>query len=129
MADEITLSVRMSVSKGDLRYEFAPDVAAIDLTGNLAAGAVQTISTTTTELQLVGVTTRGMANFLNLSAGTEVEIGAWDGTAFRPFGQLNAGEPAVLRLSTQAGTTKSPVARVIEPTNGTALLQWQVFSE
>lgn len=129
MADEITLSVRMSVSKGDLRYEFAPDVAAIDLTGNLAAGAVQTISTTTTELQLVGVTTRGMANFLNLSAGTEVEVGAWDGTAFRPFGQLNAGEPAVLRLSTQAGTTKSPVARVIEPTNGTALLQWQVFSE
>lgn len=129
MADEITLSVRMSVSKGDLRYEFAPDVAAIDLTGNLAAGAVQTISTTTTELQLVGVTTRGMANFLNLSAGTEVEIGAWDGTAFRPFGQLNAGEPAVLRLSTQASTTKSPVARVIEPTNGTALLQWQVFSE
>ena len=119
----------MSVEKGDLRYEFAPEVASIDLTGRLAAGAVQTISTTTTEMALVGVTTRGIANFINLTAGTKVEIGAWDGTAFRPFGLLNAGEPAVLRLSTQAGTTKSPVAKVIDPTNATAAVQWQVFEE
>jgi len=129
MADEITLTVRMGVTKGDLRYDFAPNVASINLLGNVAAGAVQTISTATTELQLVGVTTRGLANFINLSTGTKVEVGAWDGSAFRPFGLLNGGEPAVLRLSAQAGTTKSPVARVIEPTNGTAALQWQVFSE
>lgn len=131
MADEIRLSVNMTVEKGDLRYTFSPDQANINLTGNVAAGAAQTITTATTgtELALVGVTTRGMANFINLSEGTKVEIGAYDGTAFRPFGQLNAGEPAVLRLSAQTGTTKSPVARVIEPTNGTAVLQWQVFSE
>lgn len=131
MADEIRLSVNMTVEKGDLKYTFYPTVASIDLLGDAAAGAVQTITTasTGTELALVGVTTRGMANFLNLSAGTKVEIGAYDGTAFRPFGQLNAGEPAVLRLSAQTGTTKSPVARVIEPTNGTAAVQWQVFSE
>lgn len=129
MADEITLTVRMNVEKGDLRYEFNPDVTSINLTGNLAAGAVQTISTATTEMALVGVTTRGMANFINLTAGTKVELGAWDGTAFRPFGLLNAGEPAVLRLSAQTGTTKSPVAKVIDPTNATAAVQWQVFSE
>ena len=131
MANEIRLSVSMDVEKGNLKYVFNPNQALINLTGNAAAGAAQTITTATTgtELALVGVTTRGMANFINLSTGTKVEIGAYDGTAFRPFGQLNAGEPAVLRLSAQTGTTKSPVARVIEPTNGTAVVQWQVFSE
>lgn len=131
MANEITLSVNMNVAKGSLRYTFAPPTSSINLTGDAAAGGVQNITTaaTGTELILDSVTTRGMANFLNLTAGTEVELGAYDGTAFRPFGQLNAGEPAVLRLAAQTGTTKSPVARVIEPTNGTANIQWQVFSE
>ena len=131
MANEISLNVNMSVSKGALRYTFAPPPASITLLGNAAAGGVQNISTATTgtELILDSVTTRGMANFLNLTTGTEVELGAYDGTTFHPFGQLNAGEPAVLRLSAQAGTTKSPVARVIEPTNGTANVQWQVFAE
>ena len=131
MANEITLSVNMSVAKGSLRYTFAPPPASITLLGNAAAGGVQNITTATTgtELILDSVTTRGMANFINLTAGTKVQIGAYDGTAFLPFGQLNAGEPAVLRLSAQAGTTKSPVARVIDPATGTANIQWQVFSE
>ena len=127
MANEITLSVNMSVAKGSLRYTFAPPTASIDLTGNAAAGGVQNISTSTEALLLVDVTTRGMANFINLSAGTKVQLGTWDGTNFNPFQQLNAGEPAVLRLSASSGT--SPVAKVIEPTNGTANIQWQVFSE
>ena len=129
MANEITLSVNMSVSKGTLRYAFTPPTANINLTGNAAAGGVQSISTTSTELELINITTRGLANFINLSPGTEVEIGAHDGTDFLPFGLLKAGEPAVMRLSAQAGTTKSPVAKVIVPTNGTANLQWQVFAD
>jgi hypothetical protein len=129
MANEITLSVNMSVSKGTLRYAFTPPTASINLTGNAAAGGVQNISTTTEALSLIDVTTRGMANFLNISTGTEVEIGAWDGTAFRPFGLLKSGEPAVMRLSAQTGTTQSPVARVTVPTNGTANIQWQVFAD
>ena len=127
MANEITLSVNMSVSKGSLRYQFSPPTANITLTGNAAAGGVQNISTTTEALLLIDVTTRGMANFVNLSTGTKVQLGTWDGTNFNPFQQLNAGEPAVLRLSASSGT--SPVAKVIEPTNGTANIQWQVFSE
>ena len=127
MANEITLSVNMSVSKGSLRYQFSPPTANINLTGNAAAGGVQNISTTTEALLLIDVTTRGMANFVNLTTGTKVQLGTWDGTTYHPFQQLNAGEPAVLRLSASTGT--SPVARVIEPTNGTANIQWQVFSE
>jgi hypothetical protein len=127
MANEITLSVNMSVSKGSLRYQFSPPTANITLTGNAAAGGVQNISTTTEALLLIDVTTRGMANFVNLSTGTKVQLGTWDGTTYHPFQQLNAGEPAVLRLSASSGT--SPVAKVIEPTNGTANIQWQVFSE
>jgi hypothetical protein len=127
MANEITLSVNMSVSKGSLRYQFSPPTANITLTGNAAAGGVQNISTTTEALLLIDVTTRGMANFVNLSTGTKVQLGTWDGTTYHPFQQLNAGEPAVLRLSASSGT--SPVAKVIEPTNGTANIQWQVFAE
>ena len=129
MANEINLSVSMSVTKGTLRYSFAPPTAQINLTGDAAAGGVQNVSTTTEALSLIDVTTRGLANFLNLSTGTEVEVGAWDGTAFRPFGLLKAGEPAVMRLSAQTGTTQSPVARVTVPTNGTANIQWQVFAD
>ena len=126
MANEITLNVNMSVSKGTLRYTFAPPTASINLTGNAAAGGVQNISTTTTELELINVTTRGLANFVNLSTGTEVEVGSYDGTTFHSFGLLKAGEPAVLRLSANTGT--SPVAKVVG-TSGTANLQWQVFAD
>jgi hypothetical protein len=127
MANEITLQVNMSVAKGSLRYTFNPPTANITLLGNAAAGGVQNIGTSTEALLLVDVTTRGMANFVNLSTGTKVQLGTWDGTTYHPFQQLNAGEPAVLRLSASSGT--SPVAKVIEPTNGTANIQWQVFSE
>lgn len=129
MADEIQLSVNMTVQKGDLKYSFYPNQASITLTGNAASGGVQQIGTTTEALLLVDVTTRGMANFINLTTGTKVELGAWDGSAFRPFGLLNSGEPAVIRLSAQTGTTISPVVRVIDPATGTAFVQWQVFSE
>lgn len=127
MANEISLNVNMSVAKGSLRYTFAPPPASITLLGNAAAGGVQNISTSTEALLLVDVTTRGMANFINLSTGTKVEIGAYDGANFHSFGLLQAGEPAVMRLSAYTGT--SPVAKVIEPTNGTANIQWQVFAE
>ena len=129
MADEIRVSVNMTVDKGSLKYMFAPAQASITLTGSAAAGGVQAISTTTEALQLIDVTTRGMANFINLTTGTKVEVGTWDGTTFNRFQQLNAGEPAVLRLSAQTGTTVSPVVRVIDPATGTAFIQWQVFSE
>ena len=129
MADEIALTVSMSVTKDTLRYQFAPPVASINLTGNAAAGGVQAVSTSTEALLLVDVTTRGMANFINLTTGTKVQVGTWDGSTFAPFGQLNAGEPAVIRLSAQTGTTISPVVKVVDPATGTAFVQWQVFSE
>lgn len=127
MPNEINLSVTMTVDKGSLNYRFSPTPAVINLTGDAAAGGVQLISTATEACALVDVTTRGMGNFINLTTGTKVQLGTYDGTTFHPFGQLNAGEPAVLRLSASTGT--SPVLKVIEPTNGTAFVQWQVFSE
>ena len=129
MANEITLNVNMSVAKGTLRYNFAPPTASINLTGNAASGGVQNISTNVETLALVDVTTRGLANFINLSTGTEVEIGSDDGTTFHRFGLLKAGEPAVIRLSAQGAGITSPVAKVVVPTNGTANLQWQVFAD
>jgi hypothetical protein len=129
MANEITLQVNMSVAKGTLRYQFTPPQANINLTGNNASGGVQNIGTAVETLALVDVTTRGLANFMNLSVGTEVEVGSTDGTTFSRFGLLKSGEPAVIRLSAQGAGITSPVARVSVPTNGTANLQWQVFSD
>ena len=129
MANEITLSVNMSVSKGTLRYTFAPPTASINLTGNAAAGGVQNISTNVEALALVDVTTRGLANFINQTTGTEVEIGSTDGTTFNRFGLLKSGEPAVMRLSAQGAGITSPAVRVIVPATGTANLQWQVFAD
>lgn len=129
MANEITLSVNMSVAKGTLRYQFTPPTANINLTGNAAAGGVQNIGTNVETLALVDVTTRGLANFINLTVGTEIEIGSDNGTTFHRFGLLKAGEPAVIRLSAQGAGITSPVAKVVVPTNGTANLQWQVFAD
>jgi hypothetical protein len=129
MANEITLQVSMSVAKGTLRYTFSPPTASINLTGNAASGGVQNIGTAVETLALVDVTTRGMANFINLSTGTEVEVGSTDGTTFNRFGLLKSGEPAVMRLSAQGAGITSPAVRVIVPTNGTANLQWQVFAD
>ena len=129
MANEITLSVSMSVSKGTLRYTFAPPTANINLTGNAASGGVQNIGANVETLALVDVTTRGLANFINLSTGTEIEVGSTDGTTFNRFGLLKAGEPAVIRLSAQGAGITSPVARVVVPATGTANLQWQVFAD
>lgn len=124
MANEISLSVNVNVSKGSLRYQFAPPTANINLTGDAAAGAVQNISTTTEALSVIDVTTAGISTFLNLTTGTKVHLGAMTGTTFVPLIQLNAGEPSVTRLA-----TTNPVAKVTFPTNGTANVQWQVFSE
>lgn len=124
MANEITLQVNMGVSKGSLRYAFTPPTANINLTGNAAAGALQNISTTAESLATLDVTTAGMANFMNLTTGTKVQVGTLSGTTFVPVLLLNASEPAVSRMA-----TTTLYAKVTEPTNGTAVLQWQVFSE
>lgn len=124
MANEITLTVNMGVAKNSLRYNFAPPTASINLTGDFAAGALQTISTTTTSLAVVSVTAAGLGNFVNLTTGTKIQLGAMQGTNFVPVLRLDAGEPAVSRMATTA-----LVAKVTEPTNGTAVLQWQLFSE
>jgi hypothetical protein len=127
MADEINLSMNMSVSKGSLQYNFLPPQALITLNGNASSGGVQLIQTATEACLLVDVTTRGLANFINLTTGTKVEVGSWDGSNFNSFGELRQGEPATLRLS--ATTHTSPVLKVIEPATGTAFVQWQVFSD
>ena len=127
MANEINLTIGMTVDKGSLRYQFAPVPATITLIGNAAAGGVQLVQTATEACLLIVVTTRGLANFINLTSGTKVELGSYDGTNFNSFGELRSGEPAALRLS--ATTHTSPVLKVIEPTNGTAFVQWQVFAD
>lgn len=124
MANEITLNVSMTVNKGNLKYTFQPEPSLINLTGNAAAGGVQNISTTTEALSVVDITTPGMAAFINLTVGTRVEVGQMSGTNFVAVLRLDPGEPAVGRMATTA-----LYAKVTVPTNGTANVQWQMFSE
>lgn len=124
MANEISLATNLQVTKGSLRYVFNPPTAAINLTGNAAAGAVQNISTTTEALSVVDITTPGMAAFINLTVGTRVEVGQMSGTNFVAVLRLDSGEPAVGRMATTA-----LYAKVTVPTNGTANLQWNLLSD
>ena len=124
MANEISLTVNLSVAKGSLRYTFAPPPASINLTGNAGAGAVQNVSTTTEALSVVDVTSPGIASFINLTSGSEVQVGQMSGGTFVPVLQLEYGEPAVARMATTA-----LYAKVTVPTNGTANLQWNLLSD
>ena len=88
------------------------------------AGAVQNVSTTTEALSVVDVTSPGIASFINLTSGSEVQVGQMSGGTFVPVLQLEYGEPAVARMATTA-----LYAKVTVPTNGTANLQWNLLSD
>lgn len=123
MANEIQLTLALNVAKGNLRYNFTPPTAQINLLADPASGGVQNIGTAASEAVYVGsdISTAGWSTWMNLTTGTKVELGRYDGTTFHSFTSLNAGEPCALRLS-----HKVPYAIAV---GGTAQLQYQVFSE
>lgn len=112
MAQEITLTLKMSVAKGYLVQKFDPGTILVDLTGTTAIGGVQDIGTTAEALSITDVSTAGYAYFRNTDTTNFVEIGTGTAGSFVAFAKLKAGEAAILRLGTNAPTARANTASV-----------------
>lgn len=121
MAQEITVTARLSVSKGYLVQKFDPGAILIDMSGTTAAGGVQDIGTSAEALTVTDVSTAGWAYFRNTDTTNFVEIGTGTAGSFVAFAKLKAGEACVLRLGTNAPTARANTAAI--------KLQFQIFAD
>ena len=111
MADEIQLSLKLAVRKSSLIHSESPGTITATLTGNVATGGVQTITTTAAVLSMSSVTTAGYGYFRNIDGTNSVELGTGT-TTFVAFAKLKAGEAAIMRLGTNAPSAKAGAATV-----------------
>jgi len=133
MANEITISQRLQITKDNLQFLFAPDTKTADLASVASAGGNQEIGTTAEALDLnTDVAANGIAYFKNLSTSIPVEIGisAYSQTTAATtvmisLFRLNAGEAAIARPATTNIYAKA-ITSSGSPT--TAFLSFQIFS-
>jgi len=134
MANEITISQRLQITKDNLQFLFAPDTKTADLASVASAGGNQLITGTAEALDLnADVTANGVAYFKNLSTTIPVEIGisAYTQTTGGPAAtemislvRLNAGESSISR----AATTSIYAKAITSGTNTDAYISFQIFS-
>lgn len=104
MANEISLSIDFSASKGSYDFRFRPGTLRVDLTNALDSGQVQVIGTAW-EVVTVSpdIATAGYAIFRNVNTGAQyVDVATGSTSSPAEFTRLRTGEIAVLPL---AGTT------------------------
>lgn len=103
MADEISVSVLISVVNGAYRDRFSSGSIASDQETQAGVSGVVTIGTAVQTLSISPVTSAGYAAFRNLNTQTSgthcIVIGSYDGTNLEAFAQLNRNMSAVLPLS------------------------------
>jgi hypothetical protein len=109
MANEITVSVQFSATKGGLKVS-KDDAATFDMSGNNYAAGAPTIGTTEEALQMQDVATAGWAYFKNLDGSNYIEIGRVDGGTFRAVAKLKPGEAQSFRLATNTPYAKANTA-------------------
>lgn len=126
MAQEITYSARLSVSKGNLQHAFNPSVLLIDLASENGVGGQQVIGGTAEALEMnADVAAYGVAYFRNLSSLIAIDISkATNTTTFDPLIRLLPGEYAIARVA----STNIWAKAITAGTNLEAVLQFQVFS-
>lgn len=95
MADEISVSLSMSLSNGNLSENFSSS-GSYDQSSAVSAGGVVRIGTSAETVSLGDVQTAGYAAFRSLSTATSgtayVAIGHYDGTTLHEFAQLQRGD-------------------------------------
>ena len=108
MANEITLNLKMQVSKGFIEYIQNPGALSVTMSGTTASGGSQTIASSAggTALNMGSVSSAGYAYFRNIDSAIAIEIGTNTGT-FAAFAKLKAGEAAIIRLGTNAPYAKA----------------------
>lgn len=132
MANEITISQRLQITKENLQFLFAPDTKTADLASVASAGGNQLITGTAEALDLnADVTANGVAYFKNLSTTIPVEIGVGGFTSTTAAAtemislfRLNAGESSISRVATTSILAKA----ITSATNTNAYISFQIFS-
>jgi len=106
MANEITVSVSLSVINGDASFSRKVSAQQYDQTASGGRGGIQEIGFGAHEAILVtDVTTEGWCYFRNIDATNFVQIGIDVAATFYPIIRLEPGEPAIFRASQVAGAT------------------------
>lgn len=126
MANEITFSSRLSVSKGNLQLTYAPSALQPDLASDTGSGGQQIIGSTAEAIAIgTDTSTGGMAFFRNLSDAATITISkATNTTTFDPLLRLLPGEYVICRLQ-----TTNVWAQAITVAAGTqATLQYHILS-
>ena len=111
MANEITVSMKLSVVKGFLDHVENPGTQSFDMSGLNASGGVQSIPTAGTLLAFGSVGTPGFAYFRNTGPTNFVEIGTGT-TTFVSFAKLKAGQSMICPLSTNAPSARANTAAI-----------------
>jgi|688.fasta_scaffold458265_2 hypothetical protein len=102
MANEITYSSRITVSKGNLQITYSPSAIQPDLESDTGSAGQQIIGTTP-EAVTIGTDTSsgGMAFFRNLSTAASITVSKATNTAsFDALLRLLPGEYVICRLQT-----------------------------
>ena len=103
MANELTVSLSLSVANGNHRETFSVSGLKVDQAAQGSAGGIVAIGTAVETLTLGDVTSAGYSGFRNMSTATSgtayVALGRYDGTNLHEFCQLKRGDAAVLRLT------------------------------
>jgi hypothetical protein len=100
MADEIKASVRLSVTKGNLKLAYGGTTRSITMAG-VKGGNPGTVNIGTSDeaISLGDIGSAGYAYFRNLDATNYVEIGPTVAGAIAPFLRLAAGEESLVKLT------------------------------
>lgn len=116
MADEITYSVALQASKGnvDIKREYLRKT--VDMTGDAYSATVQSIPTTAEGTLIViaaAVASAGYAVFINQDATNFVQIGPRVGATLAPAIKLRAGEACLVPLATTTLYAMADTAAVL----------------
>lgn len=102
MANELSVSVGLTVRNGNHNESFQASGVSVDQTSQGSAGGILQIGTAVQTITLGDVTTAGFAAFRNLSTATSgtayIAIGHYDGTNLQEVVHLRRGQPAVAPL-------------------------------
>ncbi len=126
MANEITITGRLTINAGNLQHTFSPATRLADLASQAAAGGQQVIGTTAEALTMNSdVAANGYAYFKNISSTISIDIArATSAGTFAAMIRLLPNEFLIARVA-----STNIYAQAIESGGvSTAALQYQVFS-
>ena len=100
MAGTVTVSASLKVVNGNLQYQSQPtSYTASQATANGPAPGSVVATTAGVNVSFAALTLPGFVIIRNLDATNYVTWGLYDGTTFRPVGELQPGESHVLRFA------------------------------